>query len=91
MAQFHYFHIEADVVLVSRLGVPTLERALNLDTLYKPLFLSEDKDCRTKCRKVQCRQLFREEVDFDLAGLEGPSTLSTIESERRPKLTLQLQ
>ena len=45
----------------------TLERALNLDTKIICMFLGEDGEQRTECRKVPCLlwlvELFRQEVD----------------------------
>ena len=53
---------------------------VNLDTRRSCRFPDKDGEHLIESRKVQCRELFREEVDFVLVGLEGPSTLSTVES-----------
>ena len=57
----------------------TLERAFNLDTSIVCIFPDKDGEHLIESRKVQCRELFLEEVDLALKGLEGPSSLATIE------------
>ena len=64
----------------------TLERAFNLDTSMICIFLDKDCEHLIESKKVQCLELFPQEVDFVFVGLEGPSTLSTISRGFLPTL-----